>query len=210
MRISDFELFIFDFDGTLSKPTLLVSLLRYFKRRYNVDFILSHSELFASAKEPEISGSKAEKEESFYSKLYNFYSFFFKPKIKKNAVEILEGLKKRNKKIALFSDGKEDRIRKELAMLGLEEYFDIVLAADAIKIFKPNPTPLLLIAKNMHVPISKSIYIGDMAVDILTAKFAKMSSCAVGDGLGTTQSIKKAKPDFFFENLEAMKKELKI
>ncbi|MGC8662651.1 MAG: HAD family hydrolase [Candidatus Micrarchaeia archaeon] len=209
MKFTDFELYIFDFDGTLSMPTFLVRVLRFFKRRYNLEFILSHKELFKKTYDlKNLNINNAERQESFYSSIYFIYSLFFRPKIKESAKEVLKELRKKHKKIALFSDGKEDRIRKELTMLGLEEYFDIILAADSIKIFKPNPTPLVLIAKNMRIPPSKTVYIGDMVVDVLTAKFAKMGSCAVGDGLGTKESIKKVNPNFFFENLKELKKEL--
>jgi len=208
MQLSDYELYIFDFDGTLSMPSLFVRLTRYFKKRYDVDFIKKHEDLFNNELKLNDEELKVEREERFYSSLYNLYSFFFKPSIKDGSEDLLKTLKERRKKIALFSDGKEYRIRSELAKLRLEEYFDFVLAADSINIFKPNPTPLLLITKKLKVPKEKSIYIGDMPVDIFTAKFAQISSCAVADGLASKEMLKKAEPDFLFDNIKALKEAL--
>jgi FMN phosphatase YigB (HAD superfamily) len=208
MQLSDYELYIFDFDGTLSMPSLLVRLTRYFKKRYDIDFIKKHEDLFNKKLELNDEELKVESEERFYSSLYNLYSFFFKPSIKDGSEDLLKMLKERKKKIALFSDGKEYRIRSELAKLRLEEYFDILISADSINIFKPNPTPLLLITKKLKVPKEKSIYIGDMPVDVFTAKFARISSCAVADGLASKEMLKKAEPDFLFDNIKALRKAL--
>ncbi|MGB9732368.1 MAG: HAD family hydrolase [Candidatus Micrarchaeia archaeon] len=208
MKLSEFELFIFDFDGTLSMPSFLVRLTRFFKRRYKIDFIIEHEDLFSKEGKVVVE-RRLEWREKLFSKIYDLYAFFFKPKIKPGTIEVLRELKRMKKKVALFSDGKEDRIRKELAMLRLEEYFDLILAADSIKIFKPNPTPLLLILRNMKVPKKKSVYIGDMAVDIMTARFAGISSCAVADGLGGKRDLEKAKPDFLFDNLKKLREGLK-
>jgi len=141
MQLSDYELYIFDFDGTLSMPSLFVRLTRYFKKRYDIDFIKRHEDLFNKKLELNDEELKVESEERFYSGLYNLYSLFFKPGIKDGSEDLLRMLKERKKKIALFSDGKEYRIRSELAKLRLEEYFDILISADSINIFKPNPTP---------------------------------------------------------------------
>ncbi|MFP3278564.1 MAG: HAD hydrolase-like protein [Candidatus Micrarchaeota archaeon] len=208
MQLSDYELYIFDFDGTLSMPSLLVRLTRYFKKRYNIDFIKKHEDLFNKELELNDEELKVEREERFYSSLYNLYSLFFKPGIKDGSEDLLKMLKERKKKIALFSDGKEYRIRSELAKLRLEEYFDILISADSINIFKPNPTPLLLITKKLRVPKEKSIYIGDMPVDVFTAKFARISSCVVADGLASKEMLKKAEPDFLFDNIKALRKAL--
>ena len=208
MQFSDYELYIFDFDGTLSMPSLFVRLSRYFKQRYDIDFIKRHEDLFNKKLELNDEELKIEREERFYSSIYNLYSFFFKPSIKDGSDDLLKTLKERKKKIALFSDGKEYRIRLELAKLRLEEYFDLVVAADSINIFKPNPTPLLLIAKKLRVPKEKSVYIGDMPVDVFTAKFAQIGSCAVADGLGSKEMLKKVKPDFLFDNIKALREAL--
>ncbi len=207
MHLSDFDLFIFDFDGTLSTSTALVRVLRLFKRRYSMSYVLTHRDKFNRNM---LSAIQLDRNEKYgvYDLFYELYAFFFKPRIKPGALELLEKLKKEGKKIALFSDGKSDRIRKELAMLRIENYFDIVLSADTIRIYKPNPTPLLLIIKNMHSSKRKSIYIGDMGTDILTAKFAGIGSCAIADGFGSIETLKEAKPDFIFKNLSEFKRKI--
>jgi HAD superfamily hydrolase (TIGR01509 family) len=209
MKLRDYELFIFDFDGTLNMPSILVKLNGFFKKRYKIEYILSHKELFQKKKIEYSNEKHLEKEEAIYNAFYEIYSIIFKPQIKPGAQELLKELKHMKKKIALFSDGKEYRVRRELAMMGLEEYFDLILAADSIKIFKPNPAPLELIVSSFKIPKSKSIYIGDMAVDVMAAKFAGISSCSVMDGMGREKDIIKAGPDFIKKNLYDILEEFK-
>ena len=47
-----------------------------------------------------------------------------------------------------------------------------------------------------------------MPVDVFTAKFARISSCVVADGLASKEMLKKAEPDFLFNNIKALRKAL--
>ncbi len=68
---------------------------------------------------------------------------------------------------------------------------------------------LWLIAEELHVERERSIYIGDMSVDIMTAKFAGMGSCAIADGFQSYRDLEKVKPDYIFRNLGEFLSEIK-
>ncbi len=204
----DYDLFIFDWDGTLSTSTFLVKFTHFFKKRYNIEYVLNHKKEYnRSFKRVNI--SKSSSISRFVDFFYEIYAHFIRPKPRVDSKMVLEYLKKRKKTIALLSDGKQSRVFKELKMLGMQEYFDIVVCAGALGYFKPNPTGLNLIVRELKKSKKRSIYIGDMATDVLTAKFAGITSCSVCGGVDPCELIKRAKPDYSFTSLRDFLKAIK-
>ncbi|MEM3572133.1 MAG: HAD hydrolase-like protein [Candidatus Micrarchaeaceae archaeon] len=213
MQISDYRTFIFDWDGTLSTSTFLVRISRFFKRRYGADYITAHANEYTkgSMSESRIMRNAEENEIHWsvvYEFLYSIYLVFGKPKPREGAIELLQYLRSKRKQIAIFSDGKRYRLIRELRMLGMADYIDFLISADEINAFKPYPDGLNTIVRSLKSEKSKSIYIGDMPVDVFTAKFAGITSCAVLGGMSNRTSLKKAKPDFIFDSLEELRKAL--
>jgi HAD superfamily hydrolase (TIGR01509 family) len=209
--LNDFELFIFDWDGTLSTSTSLVKLSRIFKFRYSLQDIERKRSIYIKRGRvrlkdieektlvPDGLGSVRHAKQ-FYSILYDLYSAFSKPRLRPKAAEILDLLARRRKKIALFSDSKMYRLLKETRELGVADKFNFILSGETAGAYKPDPTGILMIAERLGVRQSKCIYIGDMASDVMVARFAGFASCAVGGGVDGFEYIKKANPDFLFPN----------
>ncbi len=204
------KLFIFDWDGTLSTSTAIVRFSRFFKIRYSPSYIVAHSQLFnknAAAGRVDMRVLEREEEKNdIYAKIYEVYSLFAKPKLRKGATELLDALKKSGKKVAVFTDARRYRIIREIRMNGISRRIDYLLSADTIKAYKPNPTGIEIILKEAGVGKERSVYVGDMASDIFTAKFAGIRSCGVGGGMNSIAALKGAKPDFIFDSLEGMAK----
>ncbi len=198
----DYDLFIFDWDGTLSTSTILVRLSSFLKKRYNRGYVMQHKEYYSSGYKTTMSRDEAMLKH--YAILYDLYSLFSRPRLKGGSIEVLKALKKKHKKVAVFSDSKRYRLLKEMKNLGIIDYVDFALSAASIGAYKPNPSGLLLIMERMRTGKGKSIYIGDMATDVFTAKFAGISSCAVTDGLNPYDVVKEAKPDYIFGSIGAM------
>ncbi len=206
MPISDYKLFIFDWDGTLSTSTLLVKLSRFLQRRYSVDYIKAH---FRDYEKKGIKGIQVREEVNrTYAQLYELYSYFSKPRLQPGVVELLRELKERRKKVAIFSDSARYRLVREIRMLGLTSYVDFILSAESIGRYKPNPQGLLVIAQHFEIKKSDSLYVGDMASDILTARFARIDICSMGNGIDPYKLLKELKPDYLFRNLVEMKERL--
>ncbi len=215
MSLDKYDLYIFDWDGTLSTSTTLVRLSRIFQSRYNLDEVRKHkdkyvvrdSELRSSKKIGEYEKENAQ-EAMFFSNFYVIYSFLARPKLRDGALETLRSLKRRRKLLALFSDSRLPRLKSELVHTKVFGYFDVILTGDLIRRYKPYPKGLLMIAKEMKVDVNKCLYIGDMATDIMTAKFAGMPSCAVGGGMDPYALLKDAQPDYLFKDIHEFYKKL--
>jgi len=204
--LRDFDLFIFDWDGTLSTSTLVVRLSHFFKRRYNPNYIRAHPEEFRQPKE--INGALDAGEAKTLDFVYDIYSFFARPRLREGTIELLEELRANKKSIALFSDGAQGRLKRELRRLGVDKYFDLIVSAETIRAYKPNPTGVELVIKRMNGTKKKSLYIGDMAIDIFTARFAGVRVCAVGKGLDPYSKLSACKPDYIFESTEALARKI--
>ena len=204
--LRDFDLFIFDWDGTLSTSTILVRLSHFFKLRYNTSYIKEHADEFRQPKRASIPFKATQAQTADF--IYELYGLFARPKLREGSIELLEKLRKHNKRIALFTDGAQHRVAGELKRLKLEKYFDIIVSAETIHAYKPNPTGLNFTVKRMRARKEKSLYIGDMAIDIFTARFANMKVCTVGNGLDPYAKLLATKPDYIFESTEALARKI--
>lgn len=203
--IDDYDLFIFDWDGTLSTSTILVKVSRLVKRRYNPDYIRRHKSKYIASN---TNLMRREFLNKIYANLYDVYSKLAMPHLKKDVVSLLELLQRRRKKIAIFSDSEEYRLLNEVKKLGILGKVDFVLSANAIGSYKPDPIGLITIQKQYKTPKSRTIYIGDMASDIITAKFAGIASCGVADGFDPYGLLKEAGADHTFRSLSELFSEL--
>ena len=194
MLADRYSLFIFDWDGTLIRSTPLVRITRLFKKRYNVKRMRSQPGQGSRSVQNSIE-SKASINR-FYAFIYDIYASIFKPELKPGAMDLIKSLKENGKRVAIFSDANRHRLFIETRALGILENVDLVLSADSIKKFKPDPTGLVLIRAKFRTRRDKCIYIGDMAVDIFTARFAGIKSCAVCDGVDSREILTSAAPDY--------------
>lgn len=206
MSVKDYELFIFDWDGTLSTSTFIIRVSNLLKLRYLPKHIIKHEEEYRERAEKNI--IITEERNKAFSMLYDFYSRFVMPKVKPGAIEMLDLLRKKGKKVAIFSDSQSYRLLTEVKNLGVIGHVDFILSASSIGHYKPDPTGLMLVADKYKKARKKTLYVGDMPSDVMTAKFAGMDSCALGDGIAPYSSFKEVKPNYLFRNIRAMLKEI--
>jgi nicotinate-nucleotide--dimethylbenzimidazole phosphoribosyltransferase len=63
-------------------------------------------------------------------------------------------------------------IKKKLARVGIDHYFEIVIATGELGIHKPNPAPITAAIKALDVKAERTIYIGDIETDCQAAHAA--------------------------------------
>lgn len=93
-----------------------------------------------------------------------------------------------------------DFVEPILNDLKIQKYFKKFYGRNSFSTQKPDPGPLLEIAKEFQIPSNKIIMIGDTEADILAGNRAKTKTCAVFFGYGERQVLLDLKPTFTVES----------
>ncbi|MGC8622433.1 MAG: HAD family hydrolase [Candidatus Micrarchaeia archaeon] len=221
LKLKDFDLFVFDWDGTLA----VEPLLRRLNKRLNPIWIIKKFRARKLALSKEKEGRKRETEKYIYRKgIYNdikqtrnrfevrtseLLLLLLKPRLREGASELLSKLARENKTIILITDGVLYRVYREVTELGVLDYFEVILSLGAIDRLKPDPLGMKLILKTFNVEKDRSIYIGDMSDDILFAKYAGVKSCAVAGGFDSFEHLSSLRPDYIFRSIKELKKSVR-
>jgi HAD superfamily hydrolase (TIGR01509 family) len=201
--LSKFDLFVFDWDGTLSS----VKVLRLLNEKLNPRWVYKKRHALETKRIKRNPNSKS----TGLRILAPFVDISFmimKPKLHNDSREVLEELRQKRKAIVLFTNGATYRVLPELKKLDIERYFKMILSAQEVGALKPNPAGLNIVLKKMGAKRAKTIYIGDMADDVLMAKYAKVASCAMACGFDSYSKLKSTNPDYIFRSMEEFRKAL--
>jgi phosphoglycolate phosphatase len=95
------------------------------------------------------------------------------------AVELLKALSDRGFRIGLLTRSSELFARQALVRTELAPYFDYLRSRSAAGPAKPSPEALLLLLKEMEVPIDRALYVGDHLLDAECATRARVRFYAV-------------------------------
>ncbi len=112
------------------------------------------------------------------------------PKVKK----ILKSFKDKGLKLAIASNRPTIFTKILLKKFKIDRYFDFVLCADRLKSIKPNPEILEKIMEKLKVAPQETIFVGDMTIDILAGKNAKIKTIAVLGGSSKKGELKRLRP----------------
>ncbi|MEM3841339.1 MAG: HAD-IA family hydrolase [Candidatus Micrarchaeaceae archaeon] len=209
--MDSYSTFIFDWDGTIQSLRAILMLNEALKsigrdarrainpaRSYSRD--ISKLNLKRLIEEEEI-------ENSVFSYLLDFVLWVSKPKLHNDSLKVLQALKAKGKKVAIFSNANKHRLTKEIRILGISKYIDVIVSAKDAGAPKPNPIGLEAAIKLSKTPKSRCIYIGDMVIDIITARLAGVASCAIADGFDRYAVLKREKPDYIYHSIEEFLKD---
>jgi len=116
-------------------------------------------------------------------------------------VELLAALKSEGKRVGVCSNKPRGFTRDLLHHLGIDTYIDVVLGPEDVPHPKPAPDMLRAGLKRLGVAPSDALYIGDMVVDVETARAAGVPVWVVATGSDERQALETAKPVRIFENL---------
>ena len=120
------------------------------------------------------------------------------------AAELLRLLHGRGVRLGVCSNKPVDFTRDLVAHLGLAPLLDVVLGPEDVARPKPAPDMLLEGLRRLSVGAAEALYVGDMSVDVQTARGAGVAVWVVATGSEERDALERARPDRLFGNLEEM------
>lgn len=91
-----------------------------------------------------------------------------------------------------------------LGGLGIEPCFDAILGGDSVPRKKPDPAPLHKVLAAFSAAPVRALMVGDGDTDIEAGKKAGVVTCGVTYGLGKTEELIAAKPDFLIDDFRQL------
>jgi len=113
----------------------------------------------------------------------------------------VEALKRSGRLLAVCSNKKVAFTRALLDSLGLAPFFDVVLGPDDVPRPKPAPDMLLTALRRLGVSADEALYVGDMDVDVQTARAAGLPVWVVPTGSADRATLEAARPDRLIDGL---------
>jgi phosphoglycolate phosphatase len=198
--LPSFDLFVFDFDGTLADSRLSISkslnhaLLQFGYAEIEPSLIYPRigKELIAETVmrfQPSIPKSQLEEIlECFraYQREHVREDLRYFPEVR----ESLMALKARKKGIAILSNKSNRQLLPSLEAFEMLDFFDLILGTGLIAEIKPHKAGMDYIWQKLPVESSRTVLIGDSEVDVQTAKNAGIEMIAVNHGTDSAESLK--------------------
>lgn len=122
--------------------------------------------------------------------------------------ELLPALRRLGKKIGLCSNKPRLFSEELLQHLGIAACFDVVLGVEDVPRPKPAPDMLLRAIERLALPSAAVLYVGDMTVDIETARAAGVRVWVAPTGCDERKTLEDAKPDRLLTDLREMVAEI--
>ena len=91
-----------------------------------------------------------------------------------------------------------------VAHLELATLLDVVLGPEDVPRPKPAPDMLLAALKQLELSAAEALYVGDMSVDVETARGAGVCVWVVATGSDERETLVRAAPDRLFSDLKEM------
>jgi phosphoglycolate phosphatase len=120
------------------------------------------------------------------------------------AKETLFALKQRGLKLGVCSNKPVVYMRQLIVYLGVADVLDVVLGPEDVARNKPAPDMLLTAMARLGVKPAEVLYVGDMTVDIQTARAARVCVWVVATGSDTPEALDAAHPDRRLESLSEL------
>lgn len=111
------------------------------------------------------------------------------------AADTLRSLHGSGRKLGICSNKPVDFTRQLIRHLGLTDWLHVVLGPEDVGRHKPAPDMLLAAMQRLAVSPHETLYIGDMTVDIETARAAGVPVWVVPTGSDTIDALDAARPD---------------
>jgi 2-phosphoglycolate phosphatase len=120
------------------------------------------------------------------------------------AADLLRLLHGRGLRLGVCSNKPVAFTRDLVSHLGIAPLLDAVLGPEDVARPKPAPDMLLAGLKRLGVASGEALYVGDMSVDVETARGAGVAVWVVATGSEGRDALERARPDRLFADLREM------
>jgi len=117
--------------------------------------------------------------------------------------EMLDFFKEKAK--AIISNKRDLFVRMILQQHNLLGYFCEILGGDTSPCLKPDPCALVRILKDNNIDAGRTLFVGDMTVDVETGQNAGVHTCAVTYGFDPRSKLEASRPEFLINDLIELK-----
>lgn len=117
------------------------------------------------------------------------------------AAEGLRGLHERGLLLGICSNKPVPFTRELVKYLSIASYLNVVLGPEDVPRAKPAPDMLRAALSRLNVTAEQALYIGDMTVDIETARAAGVAVWVVPTGSDEIETLRQAHPDRLLRDL---------
>jgi phosphoglycolate phosphatase len=101
----------------------------------------------------------------------------------------------------LVTSGDRVRVSRELADLGMADFFQALVCAEDTTERKPRPEPLLLALDRMRLAPGQAVYIGDSPEDVQMARAAGVRAVGIPGAFPNREALAAARPDVLSPSL---------
>jgi phosphoglycolate phosphatase len=116
-------------------------------------------------------------------------------------IDTLEWLSTRALTLACVTNKPEPFTSRLIAEMGLDGYFELVVAGNTTARKKPDPMPLHYAADHFGFDYDRCLMVGDSSNDVRAARAAGFAIACVPYGYNHGQDIRDSRPDLVVDNL---------
>lgn len=123
------------------------------------------------------------------------------PRAMPGAEDAIAAARHGGRTVGLVTSGDRSRVERDLARVGWEAAFDVVVCGGDVAERKPMPGPLLHALARVATPPGDSVYIGDTVDDVAMGKAAGSLTVGVATGFSPWAALADAAPAYLCRTL---------
>ena len=199
--MNKYKVILFDLDGTLcDTDEMIVQTVFAIYKDYKPTKIRTREELYYFSGPPIRDTMAKEFPDYDPEEMYNVFKKvskeYYAPCVKayKDEIEVLKALKEAGYILGVVTNKGYPLTIYSLEICHIQDFFDVVITADDVKIGKPDPTGVLEAMKKLNINNKEEVlYVGDNDIDYFTAENAGVDAMLVTWGPREIKCLDKAK-----------------